>query len=48
MQPITLSAGVHTVELRHPDYRPFRRKITIRAGETTKLVVDLILDGIPK
>jgi hypothetical protein len=48
LRRMTLSAGVHTVELTHPDYRPFKRKVTIRSGETTKLVVDLILDGISK
>ena len=43
-----LPAGVHTIRLLHPDYKPFQRKVTIRPGETTKLNVNLELDGIRK
>jgi hypothetical protein len=48
MRPVKLGAGPHTVRLEHPDYEPFVRKVTIRAGETTRLNVDLALDAIPK
>jgi serine/threonine-protein kinase len=47
-RPIVLKPGSYTVRLAHPDYQPLLRKITIRAGETTKLSVDLSLDGIRK
>ena len=43
---LSLPAGVHTIRLLNPEYQPFRRKITIRPGETTKLNVNLELDGI--
>ena len=46
MPPIPLSAGVHDVLLSHPDFRPYPRRVTIRAGETLRLIVDLPSDGI--
>ena len=42
---VPLDAGPHWVRVRHPEYR-YSRKITILAGETFKLVVDLPEDGI--
>jgi hypothetical protein len=34
------------VRLTHPDYAPFPRRVTIRAGETFRLVVDLPSQGV--
>ncbi len=46
MPRIPLAPGVHDVLLIHPDFRPFPRRVTIRAGETHRLVVDLTSDGV--
>jgi len=46
LPPIRLAPGVHDVLLNHPDFRPFPRRVTIRAGETLRLIVDLTSDGI--
>jgi len=46
MPRVPLSAGVHDLLLSHPDYQPFPRRVTIRAGETLRLVVDLTSDGV--
>ncbi len=43
---LALAAGPHDVVLSHPDYRPFPRRVTLRPGETLRLVVDLRVDGI--
>jgi hypothetical protein len=43
---IPLSPGAHKVVLVHPHYQPFPRRVTIRSGETFRLVVDLPTEGI--
>jgi serine/threonine protein kinase len=48
LKPLSLPAGAHAIKLSHPDYIPFRRKVTIRSGETTKLQVDLTKEAFPK
>jgi serine/threonine protein kinase len=48
LKPLSLPAGTHAIKLSHPDYIPFRRKVTIRSGETTKLQVDLTKEAFPK
>jgi serine/threonine-protein kinase len=45
---LTLRPGVYTARLVHPDYRPFSRRVTVKPGETSRLFVDLALDGIPR
>jgi serine/threonine protein kinase len=47
-KPLSLPAGAHAIKLSHPDFIPFRRKVTIRSGETTKLQVDLTKEAFPK
>jgi hypothetical protein len=47
LSPITLAPGVHTFEFTHPDYRPFRRRVTLRAGEEIRLQVDFDTVGVP-
>jgi serine/threonine-protein kinase len=45
---ITLPAGTHVVRVRHPLYEVFERPVTIRPGETAKMVVDLPTQGVRK
>ena len=45
---ITLPAGAHVVRVRHPLYEVFERPVTIRPGETAKMVVDLPTQGVRK
>jgi hypothetical protein len=45
---IALSPGVHKVRLISEEYQPFQRQITVLAGETAKLVVDLAEQAIRK
>ena len=48
LQPLALAPGSHTVRLTHPDYKPLQRKVTIRAGETTRLEIDMPWEAVPK
>jgi hypothetical protein len=34
-------AGRHTLVFKHPGRKPYRRKVTIRPGKTTRLGFDL-------
>jgi serine/threonine protein kinase len=43
---IPLPPGSHSVILTHPHYRPFTRRVEIRAGETTTIRLDLATDGV--
>ena len=43
---ITLRTGPHVVTLTHPDYQLYQRRVTIRSGETSRLVVDLSTEGV--
>ena len=45
---ITLPAGTHVVRVRHPLYEVFERPVSIRPGETAKMVVDLPTQGVRK
>ncbi len=38
---LALAPGPHVVRILHPDYQPLQRIVTVRAGETTRLVLDL-------
>ena len=44
--PIRLAPGPHSVLIVHPEYLPYRRKVTIRSGETLRLAVDLVSEGV--
>lgn len=46
LKALPLQPGPHAVLLTHPDYQPFPRRVTIRSGETFRLVVDLPTDGV--
>ena len=46
LKAFPLPPGPHAVLLTHPDYQPYPRRVTIRAGETFRLEVDLRSDGV--
>jgi len=48
MRDLRLAEGTHTIRVLHPDYEPLQRKITVRAGVSLKLVLDLAEKGIKK
>jgi serine/threonine-protein kinase len=48
MAPLELSPGTHVARLEHPDYEPLVRKVTVRAGETVRLQVDLGRDAVAR
>ena len=48
MEKVSLAPGPHAVVLTHPDYQPFRRKVSIEAGQTRQLKVDFGQDGVRK
>jgi len=43
--PLELPVGDHVIRFAHPDYYPLQREVTIRAGETTELKLDLEWEG---
>jgi len=43
---LPLPPGPHAVLLTHPDYLPWPRRVTIEAGRTLRLSVDLATDGV--
>jgi predicted Ser/Thr protein kinase len=45
---ITLPAGTHRLRVRHPLYELWERPVSIRSGETAKVVVDLPTQGVRK
>ncbi len=48
LKPLRLAAGIHAIGFSHPDYKPLKRKVTLRPGETTKLEIDLNWEAIPR
>ncbi len=46
LKALPLPPGPHSVLLTHPDYNPYPRRVTIRSGETFRLVLDLPVDGV--
>jgi eukaryotic-like serine/threonine-protein kinase len=45
---IELAAGTHTLRVRHPAYEIWEKPITIRPGQTERIVVDLAKEGVRK
>jgi hypothetical protein len=45
---ITLAPGTHVVRVRHPLYEVLERSVSIRPGDTAKVVVDLPTQGVRK
>ena len=48
LERIPLAAGMHVVRVRHPSFELWERPVSIRPGETSRLVVDLPTDGVRK
>ncbi len=48
LRPLDLPPGEHRVQLTHPDYKPLHKNVTIVAGKTTTLEVDLAFEAFPK
>ena len=40
--------GVHRVRVRHPSYEVWEREVTLRAGQTERVVVDFPASGVKK
>jgi hypothetical protein len=38
---VSVEAGPHTLRIQHPDYEPLQRKVTVRPGAATQVVLDL-------
>jgi PEGA domain len=45
---LTLAAGPHLVRFRHPAYEPVERKVSVRPGQTERVVVDLPSESVRK
>jgi serine/threonine protein kinase len=45
---LKVAAGKHVVVFTHPDYKPFRRQVVVRVGETSRLEVDLSWEAFRK
>jgi eukaryotic-like serine/threonine-protein kinase len=45
---IPLTPGPHLVRVVHPDFQPLQRKLTVKAGETVRLTIDLPEEAIRK
>jgi serine/threonine protein kinase len=48
MDKIPLTAGVHTLRVRHPAYELFERRVTILPGQTEHVVLDFPSQGVKK
>jgi serine/threonine-protein kinase len=48
LPPLKLPAGMHTIELSHPTYKPLLKTVTVRSGETTRLEVTLGQEAVPR
>jgi serine/threonine protein kinase len=46
LDKVQLATGPHTVSIRHPAYAPIERRVTIRSGQTEKLIVDFPAEGV--
>ena len=42
---VSLAAGVHALEVRHPLYEPWEARVTVRPGQTERVVVDFPAQG---
>ena len=45
---LRLAPGEYTVRIVHPEYLPLQRKMTVRSGTTTELVLDLSDKGVKR
>jgi serine/threonine-protein kinase len=47
LRKLELPPGSHTIRLVHPSFKPLQRRVTVRAGETTPLEIDLSWEAVP-
>jgi serine/threonine protein kinase len=45
LRPLELPAGRHEVQLRHPDFAPLTRTVTVEPGRTAKIEVNFSVEG---
>ena len=45
---VRVRPGSHTVRLEHPAFEPLERPVSVRPGELTRLVVDMVTEGVRK
>lgn len=45
---LELGPGRHVIRFLHPGYQPLQRIVTVKPGDTVRVLVDLKLDGIAK
>jgi serine/threonine-protein kinase len=48
LESMLLPAGKHTVVIRHPNYEPIEREVTVVTDESIRLVVNLRREGVRK
>ena len=48
LDKMSLPAGKHIVTVRHPNYEPIEREVTVVANETIKINVNLRREGVRK
>jgi hypothetical protein len=48
LRPVSLEVGRHQVVLSHPEYKPLKKSVVVRADETTTLEVDLSYEAFPR
>jgi hypothetical protein len=48
LDKLPLQSGTHLVRIRHPSYEIVERRITIRQGETERVVIDFPAEGVRK
>lgn len=48
MRELSLSEGPHLLRILHPDFEPLQRKVHVRAGASSKLILDLAEKAIRK
>jgi hypothetical protein len=46
LRELALTAGPHALRIEHPDFKPLQRKVTVQAGVTETLVLDLSEKGV--
>jgi serine/threonine-protein kinase len=48
LEKMRLAPGPHVVRVRHPAYEPWERTVVVRSGESGKILVDFLSEGVRK
>jgi serine/threonine-protein kinase len=48
LEKLRLAPGPHVIRVRHPAYEPWERTVVVRSGETDRILVDFLSDGVRK